>query len=624
VAGTLGIDDVRAEVLPNDKEQVVRELRTEVGPVAFVGDGINDAPALATADLAIAKPCPCGRRFIDDVFLALDKEIKVDDWTITVRKVDQQNGLLQVVTGRGAPLGVPIIEAVDYLLFTGSTAAGRLVATEADEAQPAWSPDGTQVAFTSARDHGGRLKNLGGLSALSAFVQGQGGDIFLVPAAGGAAVKLVERGAYPAWSPDGKAIAFQSDRGGHWDIWTVPSQGGEPRRITDDADIDYQPAWSPDGKWIAYASAGLKVVPSDQSGPPRTLTVPGQGVLTPAWSSDGQWLYFAANRSRYESRTSLWRLAFPPGNRLPRVERITLGESADVDPAVASSGGRLAYGRVSYAPDLWELDARSGALRQITSTSCLEDYPHLSPDGRTLVFHSDRTGRTGLFTIGPDGSALQPVTASEVVATMPRWSPDGKTVAFVHPAAKTWSIAVQPVGGLTVRDLVSAPQPGSFTGPQWAPDGRRLAYSREAPDGRTSIHVVDLAGADREVVSPGGLAQFPTWSPDGRMLAFQREKDGPRQIWVVPAEGGEARAVSTGAAELSHPQWSPKDMDRILVVVDHKNLAVLSVAKGTLEALTRFDESTRYVDYPSWSADGTKVYFAMTLKVGDIFLLENR
>ena len=269
----------------------------------------------------------------------------------------------------------------------------RLVETEADEAQAAWSPDGTQVAFTSARDHDGRLKNIGGLSALSTFVQGQGGDLFLVPAAGGTAAKLVERGAYPAWSPDGKTIAFQSDRGGHWNIWVVPSQGGEPRRLTDDADIDFQPAWSPDGKWIAYASTGLKVVPSDQSGPPRTLTVPAQGVLTPAWSSDGRWLYFAANRSRDESRTSLWRLAFPPEERPSRVERITLGESADVDPAVAASGGRLAYGRVSYAPDLWELDPRSGVLRQITSTSCLEDYPHLSPDGRTLV--STPTARAG-------------------------------------------------------------------------------------------------------------------------------------------------------------------------------------------------------------------------------------
>ena len=500
----------------------------------------------------------------------------------------------------------------------------RLVATQADEAQPAWSPDGTQIAFTSARDHGGRLRNIGGLSALSAFVQGQGGDIFVVPAAGGAAAKLVDRGAYPSWSPDGRTIVFQSDRGGRWDIWTVPSQGGEPRRLTDDADVDYHPAWSPDGRWIAYASTGLKVVPSDGSSPPRPLTVPAQGVLAPAWSPDGRWLYFAATPSRDESRTSLWRLAFPPGNEPSHVERITLGESADVDPAVAASGGRLAYGRVSYSPDLWELDVRSRALRQITSTSCLEDYPQLSTDGRTLAFHSDRAGRTGLFTIGIDGTGLQPVTASEVVATMPRWSPDGRMLAFVHRTATTWAIAIQPVGGLTVRDLVSFPQPGAVQGPQWAPDGRRLAYSKTEPDRRTSIHVVDLSGADREVLSSGGLALFPAWSPDGRSLAFQKEENGPRQIWVVAVDGGTPRAVTAGTVELSHPQWSPTEPDRILVVVDHKNLAALSVGKGTLEPLTRFDESTRYVDYPSWSPDGTKVHFSMTLRAGDIFLLERR
>jgi hypothetical protein len=66
------------------------------------------------------------------------------------------------------------------------------------------------------------------------------------------------------------------------------------------------------------------------------------------------------------------------------------------------------------------------------------------------------------------------------------------------------------------------------------------------------------------------------------------------------------------------------DPDRILVVVDHKNLALLSVAKGTLEPLTRFDQSTPYVDYPSLSKDGTKVLFSMTLRTGDLFLLENR
>lgn len=117
---------------------------------------------------------------------------------------------------------------------------------------------------------------------------------------------------------------------------------------------------------------------------------------------------------------------------------------------------------------------------------------------------------------------------------------------------------------------------------------------------------------------------FPSWSPDGRRVAFQREKDGPRAIWVAATEGGEARAFSNSTRELSHPQWSKQDPDRILVIVDHKNLAILSVATGALTPLTRFDDSTRYVDYPSWSPDGRRVYFSMTLKVGDLFLLENR
>jgi Tol biopolymer transport system component len=496
-----------------------------------------------------------------------------------------------------------------------------LAGTERDEAQPAWSPDGTQVAFTVARDADGRLKATGGLSSLSAFVQGEAGDIVLVPAAGGTPVRLVEHGAYPAWSPDGRAIAFQSERGGQRDIWTVPTSGGEPRRITDDPDLDYQPAWSPDGRWIAYGSLGLHVVPADGSGPPRRMDLPVTGVLAPAWSADGRWLYFSASRSPNESWTSLWRLPFRDGRSDGPVERITLGELADVDPSVAA-GGRLAYARVSYSPDLWELDARSGALRRITATSCLEDYPDVSPDGRTIVFHSDRSGRTGLFSLGADGTGLQPVTGPDIVATMPRWSPDGRTLAFVDRTGADWSIAVRPVDGLTVRRLVTRAL--GLQGPQWSPDGRRLAYSMGDGNGSYSIHVVDLDGTERLVAAPGGLAMFPSWSPDGRLVAFQHEKNGPRQIWVAPAEGGEARPVSSGAAELSHPQWSRADPDRILVVVDHKNLAFLSVAKGTLEPLTRFDQSTRYVDYPSLSRDGTRVLFSMTLRTGDVFLLENR
>ena len=101
----------------------------------------------------------------------------------------------------------------------------RLVSDEADDAQPAWSPDGSQIAFVSARDHGGHLSISLGIGPIQDFNITKGADIFIVPAFGGTPIKLVENGAYPSWSPDGKEIVFQSDRDGDYNLWIIPAAG---------------------------------------------------------------------------------------------------------------------------------------------------------------------------------------------------------------------------------------------------------------------------------------------------------------------------------------------------------------------------------------------------------------
>ncbi len=164
-------------------------------------------------------------------------------------------------------------------------------------------------------------------------------------------------------------------------------------------------------------------------------------------------------------------------------------------------------------------------------------------------------------------------------------------------------------GGETIADL------GTMA-PQWSPDGKRLAAS-----GSDGIWVHTLGGDSVELTD--GLDSFPTWSPDGREIAFQREPEpGVRDIWIVPAAGGEARRLTGGNAEYSHAQWCPTDADRILVVVNHKDLAIVHVSSGEVERITDLASATAVVDYPAWSADGRSIYFSLARRTGDIFLVK--
>lgn len=149
---------------------------------------------------------------------------------------------------------------------------------------------------------------------------------------------------------------------------------------------------------------------------------------------------------------------------------------------------------------------------------------------------------------------------------------------------------------------------------------------RATTDAPTDVVVLALGGEERTVatVPPGETVAFATFSGDGTTIFYQHEFGGePRQIWSVPAAGGEPRPLTHSALEHSHPQTTPSEPDAILIVVDHKNLALASVATGELTFLTDFDDSTIVVDYPSWSSDGERIEFSLTRRIGDLFLIEN-
>lgn len=497
----------------------------------------------------------------------------------------------------------------------------KIAAGDADEAQPAWSPDGSKIAFVSAQDRGGRIHHILAAGALTAFLGGRGGDLFVAPALGGAASKLVENGYFPAWSPDGKKIVFSSERAGKWDLWVVSSEGGTPTRLTDDTQIDYQASWSPDGKWIAYGSGtaarfDLRVIPAD-GGAPQSVDSGTSWVLRPAWSSDSRSLVYSGER---EGLVSVWRLPFSGSAASASPERVTVGPGADVAPAI-DRAGRVAFVTIAGAPDIWEWSLSSGALRQVTSETGMESNARLSPDGKALLFVSDRGGTRAFWSMDVADQTPARITAGKTGGfSFARWSPDGRRILFEREG-QMW---IQPLGGLTARDTGTPGQAAS-----WSPDGSRLAFSSGPDFLRQEVYVMPEAGGKpKPLTSWGRYSTWPSWSPDGSQIVYQLERDGTRHLWMVSSAGGQSRQLTTGDSEESHPEWSPVDPDRILFLRDHSRLFTLSVSTGRETPIdlsratgTTFPSGSVVLDYPSWSPDGSRIYFDVTRKTGDIYLL---
>jgi len=492
-----------------------------------------------------------------------------------------------------------------------------VVAHPADDAQPAWSPDGTQLAFTSARDRGGRLSVMTGTGPLTQFIFSVGGDIFLVPALGGAAVKLVENGAHPAWSSDGSQIAFESSRSGQWDIWAVPSRGGPPVQLTNDESLDFQPAFSPDGRWIVYGSLdGLSLIPA-AGGEAVRLTDSTTGGASPTWSPDSRSITFSLFRG---GRQNLWRLPIDPATGRPsgEMERVSLGEGDDVEAAYGPEGDTIAYATVRFVPDIWELDPSTGEARQVTHLSSHDDYPDLRPDGETLVIQSTRGGDEAIWACDRSGESMRKITPDGVLVRHARWSPDGGSLVYTgFDNEDNSQLVIHRPGELTGQPI-EADVPLLF--PEWSPDGRRIAASEAA---LTNIWIIDVETQTLVKITDGAVEYgFAAWSPDGEWLAYNRRVETAREVWIMRPDGSEARLLSKEAGvDLSHPQWSPADPDKILVVVDHENLGLISANSGELTLLTDYDDSTIVVDYPSWSIDGELIHFSLARRRGDVYLM---
>jgi len=184
---------------------------------------------------------------------------------------------------------------------------------------PAWSPDGTKIAFASNMDGPYR--------------------IYLMDAATGSTRALTE-GTSPAWSPDGRRIAFERGTKTQADLWVIGVDGKGLRRLTRAPGVEYGPAWSPDGTKIAFARKASEIasiiIADAQGGRERRLTHGALDELAPAWSPDGKVIAFSA---RAESQWDIY-VARVDGSGL---RDLTRSPGDEFDPSWSPDGKRIAF-----------------------------------------------------------------------------------------------------------------------------------------------------------------------------------------------------------------------------------------------------------------------------------------
>lgn len=282
---------------------------------------------------------------------------------------------------------------------------------------------------------------------------------------------------------------------------------------------------------------GTLVFESDVAGRPAiyTLTLadgvvrpltgePDFSSTTPRWSPDGTRVLFASNRAHYDGR--------PPETGTPDL-------------------------------DLWVVNADGGGLSRLTTDVANESDPAWAPDGRSVVYSSDRDSRGDLFRLVLATGAVTRLTNHFAGrAIMPSPAPDGARIAFAAQSLRLgafWSyqVHVWSPGG-------SAPPLTTQVGgcwPSWSPDGRRLAHVRLPAGEPSSIEVRDGPALERSrVLTAGGLwSYYPTWSPDGTRLAFavspEHHEGENWDLAIVEVQTGAWTRLTQGAGNDRLPDW---------------------------------------------------------------------
>jgi eukaryotic-like serine/threonine-protein kinase len=496
--------------------------------------------------------------------------------------------------------------------------------SEADDTQPAISPDGRWIAFRSERE---------------------GGGIYIASVEGGPARRIADVGYNPAWSPDGRELAVATEavvdpatRKDVSEILRVDVATGRSRVIvgssgkTGKSSLDgVQPSWSPHGWRIAYwgvptgsARRILWTVPAEGGAPSKVLD-DGATNWNPVWSPDGAWLYFGSDRS---GSLNLWRLPIDEQSGEVRgdAEPVTTPSTASGFWSLSQDGTRILYAANESKANVERFPFEPASLRVTGAGEAVTRGSHrvrscaVSPDGSRIAFHATLPGEE-LFVSAIDGSGLKQLTDDAFKDRVPVWSPDGQRLLFYSNRGggyEAWIVNAE--GGEPERVLPAGRDP--VTVPVWSPDGRKVACTY---GGRAAL--IDLAPPlDSRRAEPlpaaAGETFYPlSWSVDGQAIAGNMARLDGSILEGIGLHLLGSRTYLRWTSRGFNPTWL-HDGNRLLYIEAGKILAFDTRTNETREVLAPPPHSV--YEQVIASPDDRSLFTVRAVDDGDIWLLTLR
>ena len=438
-----------------------------------------------------------------------------------------------------------------YTKVVGTDRSLRLTFDPAQDFRPAWSPDGRWIAFLRGTSRG---------KALVMRIPPTGGPERNVADVNPGNWANYDKAPLLEWSPDGKWL-LTADRvppDVASSLFLISVESGEKKRLTFPPSAsmgDLTAAISPDGRTLAFSRAESgtlgKLCTLEMSsaftvaGEPNCFAInDGQlaNFASVRWTPDRRGVMFSP-LFRGSVRASLWTVPLPNRQGDAGVpQRFPIPSNSARYPAFSRDGLRLVYSDFLVDADIWRLDLQNAGARPVKLiTSTKSDWAaEYSPDGKKILFTSNRSGHPELYLADSDGShATQLTTLEAPLVGSPRWSPDGKRIVFDSTLERQFELYVINADGSGLRRLTDRPDADAVG--SWSRDGQWI-YFVSTRSGKHQIWKMTADGGEPVQITKQGGQGKVFESVDGKFIYYAKSigaSTGASALWRTPVSGGE-------------------------------------------------------------------------------------